>query len=233
MKEIIESIKLTTGFAESTVSAIMDAAIGYVQMSLRTNPVLKIDNLGTLKVIDKPERIGRNPRTGEKMTFKAVRKIKFLAHKNFLNSIGIDTKAKTEAELELEQKISNELEQLYPDFPPTLTPEIMNSVNITEMMNPVSQITVPEMMNPVNVPEMIPEIPQELLPGVIPPIPMELLPLPKPKFFWDIKAPDNSFVKVPTEDLSLWGVTKTTPIYSALTGWKLAGNIPELEGIVV
>jgi hypothetical protein len=52
------------------------------------------------------------------------------------------------------------------------------------------------------------------------------------KKVWNIKAPDESFVEVETNDLASWGVTVTTPIYSPETGWLLAGNIPELTGLL-
>lgn len=39
----------------------------------------RIHGLGTFKVLDKPERQGRNPSTGEKITIAARREVKFKA----------------------------------------------------------------------------------------------------------------------------------------------------------
>lgn len=39
----------------------------------------RVHGLGTFKIIDKPERKGRNPRTGESITIPARREVKFKA----------------------------------------------------------------------------------------------------------------------------------------------------------
>lgn len=190
MTTLTDYVKASTGLAESTIAAVTNSTIAFLSANLRNGEEAKLEGLGTFKVTDKPERQGRNPRTGEPTTFKASRKPKLTFTKSFLASIQPDPNA----------------------------------------------VVVPASFDePTSIPiAVIPPIPVDLLPPpmVIPPIPTDLLSPTIPELVWQIKAPDNSFVEVTTSELSGWGVTATTPIYSPATGWKLAGKIPELAGIV-
>ena len=100
----------------------------------------------------------------------------------------------------------------------------------------IAEATIePTVIEPtVTVASVIPPIPADLMPPpmVVPPIPADLLLSAVPELLWQIKAPDDSFIQVATSELSGWGVTATTPVYSPATGWKLAGKVPELAGIV-
>ncbi|MEG4503837.1 HU family DNA-binding protein [Microcoleus sp. F6_B4] len=167
-------------------------AITTIASSLASGEQIKIEGLGTFSVVDKPERPGRNPRTGEITTYKASRKPKIEFDNSFLKQLApasatsADTKTKTSAAA------------------PAQTPAAVESQLRVQVQSPV-------------------------LP---PPIPAELIAASQAPLLWQIKAPDNSFVEVPTNELPNWGVGVNTPIYSAATGWKLAGSIPELVGIV-
>ncbi len=184
MTTLTDYVKASTGFTESTIAAVMNSATTFLSTNLRNGEEAKLEGLGTFKVTDKPERPGRNPRTGETITLKASRKTKLTFAKSFLTSIQPDPNA-------------------------VVAPTPDSSA-------------------------MIPPIPAEKMqtPMVIPPIPADLLPPTIPELLWQIKAPDDSFIQVATSELSGWGVTATTPVYSPATGWKLAGKVPELAGIV-
>lgn len=182
MTTLVEHVKASTGFTESTVTAVMNSATAFLSTRLRNGEEARLEGLGTFKVIDKPERPGRNPRTGKTITLKASRKPKLTFAKSFLTSIQPDPNAVVPVQVE-------------------------------------SAPTVP-----VAVAIEIPPIPADLLPPTATAAVPELL--------WQIKAPDDTFVQVATSELSGWGVTATTPIYSPATGWKLAGKVPELAGIV-
>ncbi len=187
---LTDHVKASTGFAESTIAAVVDSIKIFLSTSLRNGEEVKLEGLGTFKIADKPERQGRNPRTGETMTFKASRKAKLIFSKSFLTSIQPDPNA-----------------VVLPAYEDEPTPI------------PIA---------------VIPPIPTDLMPSpmVIPPIPTDLLPSAIPELMWQIKAPDDSFIQVATSELAGWGVTATTPVYSPATGWKLAGKVPELAGIV-
>ena len=189
MTTLTEHVKASTGFTESTVNAVMNSATAFLSTSLRNGEEAKLEGLGTFKVIDKPERPGRNPRTGETITLKASRKPKLTFAKSFLTSIQPDP-------------------------------------NAVVVPAPVESTPIPA--------AVLPPIPADLMPRamVIPPIPTDLLANAVPELLWQIKAPDDTFIQVATSELSGWGVTGTTPVYSPATGWKLAGKVPELAGIV-
>ena len=189
MTTLTDYVKASTGFSESTIAAVTNSTIAFLSANLRNGEEAKLEGLGIFKVTDKPERPGRNPRTGETITLKPSRKTKLTFAKSFLASIQPDP----------------------------------NAVTITESVEPI----------PVTA-AVIPPIPTDLmpLPMVIPPIPTDLLPPAIPELLWQIKAPDDTFIQVATSELSVWGVTATTPVYSPATGWKLAGKVPELAGIV-
>jgi nucleoid DNA-binding protein len=183
MITLTDHVQASTGFAESTIVAVMNSVTTFLSTNLRNGEEAKLEGLGTFKVTDKPERPGRNPRTGEPTTFKASRKPKMTFAKSFLTSIQPDSNA----------------------------------------------VVVPATV------ESTPTIPLTVAAIEIPPIPADLLPpsaTAPTELLWQIKAPDDSFIQVATSELSGWGVTATTPIYSPATGWKLAGKIPELAGIV-
>ena len=187
MTTLTDYIKTSTGFAESTIDAVINGAIGFITTSLRSGEEVRIDGLGIFKVTDKPERPGRNPRTGETITLKASRKVKLAFGKSFLGSIQPD---------------------------PSLAPVAVTA----PVASPVSTPAAPTLTAPI----------------APPPIPSELLAEQKAQLelMWQIKAPDGSFVEVASSELSNWGVAANTPVYSTATGWKLAGKIPELAGIV-
>ncbi|MEG3840484.1 HU family DNA-binding protein [Microcoleus sp. herbarium14] len=184
MTTLTDYVKASTGFAESTIAAVMNSATAFFSTSLRNGEEVKLEGLGTFKVTDKPERPGRNPRTGETITIKPSRKPKLTFSKSFLTSIQPDPNA-------------------------VVAPAIIESTS-----------TIPVTVAAIE----------------IPPIPADLLPSTAvatvPELSWQIKAPDGSFIEAATSELSGWGVTATTPVYSPATGWKLAGKVPELAGIV-
>ncbi|MEG3981845.1 HU family DNA-binding protein [Microcoleus sp. D3_18a_C4] len=179
---LTDHVKASTGFAESTIAAVVNSITTFLSTSLRNGEEVKLEGLGTFKVTDKPERQGRNPRTGEAMTFKASRKPKLTFSKGFLTSIQPDP----------------------------------NALPVASVAHAVAQ--------------------QEARAIQPPPIPVDLMTQTTASTaneqVWQIKAPDGSFIEAATSELSGWGVTASTPVYSSSTGWKLAGKIPELAGIV-
>ncbi|PJE45221.1 MAG: hypothetical protein CUR32_01065 [Flavobacterium sp.] len=200
MISLVDHVKISTGFSEGTIATVIDSLVVFIAKSLRAGESVKLEGLGTFKIIDKPEREGRNPRSGEPTIFKAARRTKLVLSKNFLASIQPD---------------------------------------------PLADITsVPELSAPVTIPPFPPEMPASVTVLPFPPempVPVTVLPFPMPHpqslpqnkpGVWKIKAPDDSFIEVPSGELSDWGVTKTTPVFSSPTGWQLAGKVPELAGIV-
>ena len=72
--EILAAICKDTGLSRKQVSSVFDSLSGVIRKSLRGNGLFTLPGLLKLKVVKKPatkERVGTNPFTGEKMTFKA------------------------------------------------------------------------------------------------------------------------------------------------------------------
>ncbi|MEG4248748.1 HU family DNA-binding protein [Microcoleus sp. Pol10D4] len=174
--------------------------ISSVVASLESGKDIKIEGFGTFSLIEKPEREGRNPRTGKPTTYKPTRRPKIRFDRKFLERVYAGTSAS-------ETSTETTSTEITPVASPVLTPAPGAALAPT----PVAAPTAP------------------VLP---PPIPAELLTPSAPPIIWQIKAPDGSFIEVTSQDLSKWGVGANTPIYSAATGWKLAGSIPELVGLV-
>lgn len=226
MTNLTDYVKAATGYGESTIETVTNSIISFLSASLRNNGFVKIEEFGTFKVVDKPEREGRNPRTGEMTTFKASRKVKFSPSKSFGVLIQPDPKV---SELPFPPSLFSP--EISSEFPPEISselpPELLPSVS-----SGVPSELLPEYFSSVPTVPTVPSVPTVSTVSSVPPIPIELLPKVKTvEKVWNIKAPDNSFVEVKTQDLSKWGVTATTPIYSKETGWILAGPIPELAGI--
>ncbi|MEG4857124.1 HU family DNA-binding protein [Microcoleus sp. K1-B6] len=173
--------------------------ISSVVASLESGKDIKIEGFGTFSLIEKPEREGRNPRTGKPTIYKPTRRPKITFDKKFLERVYAGSSA-----LETSTETGSATASVASPAP-----------------------TPASTASPIAAPVAAPTAP--VLP---PPIPVELLTPSAPPIIWQIKAPDGSFIEVPSQDLSKWGVGANTPIYSAATGWKLAGSIPELVGLV-
>ena len=92
--EILNAIAKDTKLSRKQVSSVFDSLNGVIKKSLRGNGLFTMPGLLKLKVVKKPatkERVGTNPFTGEKMTFKAkpaskkVRALPLKALKGFVN----------------------------------------------------------------------------------------------------------------------------------------------------
>jgi Bacterial nucleoid DNA-binding protein len=223
---LFDYVKATTGFAESTITTVTSSIISFLSTSLREFDTVKVEGLGIFKVVDRPEREGRNPRTGEQTTFKASRKVKFTPSKSFGVLILPDPKAQLEFFSSNVSETPETPEDISEDISREFSEEIPLELLPGYIPVPVS-IPVPvPISNPV--PVSIPLVVE----AEVPPIPLELLPEVATDKIWNIKAPDSSFVKVFSQDLTKWGVTMTTPVYSPDTGWILASNVPELAGLL-
>jgi nucleoid DNA-binding protein len=66
-----------TQLPTTRVQAVADATIEEIGPVLKEEGRLVVTGLGTFKVVDQPERLGRNPRTGETLTVAASRTVRF------------------------------------------------------------------------------------------------------------------------------------------------------------
>jgi len=86
--ELLTLIANETSLSRKQVSSILESMSEAIRKSLRSHGIFTIPGIVKLKVVKKPAtkaRVGVNPFTGEKMTFKAKpasKKVKALALKN-------------------------------------------------------------------------------------------------------------------------------------------------------
>ena len=82
--ELIDAIKAELGDAatKATIQKVLQAAGSVCRQALaKGESFSSLGGLGSFKVVERPARQGRNPRTGEKMTIPARKVVKFTASK--------------------------------------------------------------------------------------------------------------------------------------------------------
>ena len=76
-KKLTNKIYQTLGFSKNVSSAIIDDFFEYLSSELIKSNKIKISSFGTFKVINKKERVGRNPKTKEKAIIIPRKVVKF------------------------------------------------------------------------------------------------------------------------------------------------------------
>ena len=71
--KVAEEAGLSKAQAQSAVNAVLDC----IQEALKDGDKIQLIGFGTFSVQHKPERQGRNPATGEKMTIASKHVVKF------------------------------------------------------------------------------------------------------------------------------------------------------------
>lgn len=86
LSELVDALAEKTGLPKAKAREVLDAHAEIVVDELKTNGSVQLAGIGKLKLGDRPEREGRNPATGEKMTIKASKTVKFSGGKKFKDS---------------------------------------------------------------------------------------------------------------------------------------------------
>ena len=81
-KELIHKVAENIGNAEQAVKAV-DSAIEIIQSEVSAGNVVELKGFGKFKPVEVSERKGCDPRTREKITIPAHKKIVFAPSKNF------------------------------------------------------------------------------------------------------------------------------------------------------
>ena len=85
--EIANIINKEIGISRSESSFFVDSIVNEMINTLIEKKILKISSFGTLKLRNKKERIGRNPKTGREHTISARNTISFIASKVLKNKV--------------------------------------------------------------------------------------------------------------------------------------------------
>jgi integration host factor subunit alpha len=83
-KDIIKYLSEKTGFSELLSKSIINDLLKTLVEIIKTEN-LNLKNIGTFKLIDKKERIGRNPKTNEEFIISSRKSISFSSSKKIVN----------------------------------------------------------------------------------------------------------------------------------------------------
>ncbi|QIE56935.1 HU family DNA-binding protein [Pikeienuella piscinae] len=79
--EVVAAVAEGAGITQSQAAAALEAFADAAIAALKDGRVVAVPGLGRLSTVHKDARQGRNPRTGETMTFAAKTSVKFKAAK--------------------------------------------------------------------------------------------------------------------------------------------------------
>lgn len=85
--ELIAAIATDTNLSKADAGRALDAAIENLSRALAAGDTVQLIGFGTFAVASRPERMGRNPSTGEPMTIKASKAPKFTAGKALKDAV--------------------------------------------------------------------------------------------------------------------------------------------------
>ena len=90
-KEILaENINRQFGLTKSFSEKLINSLIFHLTNTVKTDKILKIKNFGTFRILNKKERIGRNPKSKEKFVISKRNVIVFKTSKSLNNKLNKD-----------------------------------------------------------------------------------------------------------------------------------------------
>ena len=84
--ELVSALAETTGISKAKAKEFLDAHTELLINELKQNGSVQLSGIGKLKIGQRAERQGRNPSTGEAITIKASKTVKFSGGKRFKDS---------------------------------------------------------------------------------------------------------------------------------------------------
>ena len=89
-KDIVNYLNETIGLNKSESKLIVEGFFNEIKEALSSGEEVKISGFGNFELIDKKERPGRNPRTGEEVTISARRVVTFRSGRKLRKRISFD-----------------------------------------------------------------------------------------------------------------------------------------------
>lgn len=86
-EELIAAIAEKSKFTKADTKKFLDTYVDVVTMALQSGASIQLVGFATMSVIDRPERKGRNPRSGEEITIPASKVVKFATGKQLKDAI--------------------------------------------------------------------------------------------------------------------------------------------------
>ena len=86
LTELVSALAETTGLTKAKAKEVLDAHAELLISELKETGSVQLAGIGKLKLGQRAERQGRNPSTGEAITIKASKTVKFSGGKRFKDS---------------------------------------------------------------------------------------------------------------------------------------------------
>jgi DNA-binding protein HU-beta len=85
--DLIAAIAQRSDISRAAAQANLDATLEVIAEALKAGDSVVLSGFGTFEVTDRPERTGRNPRTGEPVSIRAARVPRFRPGKGLKDSV--------------------------------------------------------------------------------------------------------------------------------------------------
>ncbi|MBV8520850.1 MAG: HU family DNA-binding protein [Acetobacteraceae bacterium] len=85
--ELIEKVAAATGLGKTQAGQAMEAAFEAIIQALTSGQEVRLAGLGVFDVAERGERQGRNPQTGETITIRATKTVRFRPNKVLKESV--------------------------------------------------------------------------------------------------------------------------------------------------
>ena len=85
--ELVAAIAANTNLSKADATRVFDCALAHMSETLAKGEAVQLSGFGNFTISSRAERSGRNPSTGEPMTIKASKAVKFTAGKALKDSV--------------------------------------------------------------------------------------------------------------------------------------------------
>lgn len=89
-KDIVNYLNQKIGLSKTESKLIVEGFFNEIKEALSSGEEVKISGFGNFELIDKKERPGRNPKTGEEVTISARRVVTFRSGRKLRKRISFD-----------------------------------------------------------------------------------------------------------------------------------------------
>lgn len=86
-KELIKAVADAGGFTKAHTESTLNIAFDKIEAAVKAGETVELHGFGKFKQVQREQRQGRNPRTGEPVTIAATRVVKFKAAKALADAV--------------------------------------------------------------------------------------------------------------------------------------------------
>ena len=85
--KLAERINIKLGYSKEEAKEFIEFFLNYIKINMNSKESIKISKLASFKVINKKERLGRNPKTGQEAIISERKVVSCKFSKNLKNKI--------------------------------------------------------------------------------------------------------------------------------------------------